>query len=316
MTALALFINMAVQIFFCMMAAGPMIKDMKLDTQEVRMWRETVAHHVATHDPIMKSSLVSRVCSDDGSLNYATMQTDTVHDIYLYQEVYFGEGTPYVGFMLCLAVLFVWFLTMAQEIYVIYRHVIAYYRVDKHWTNSKFMATDGGLSVLHISHARACFIYVILTVRLAFAVSLLYSGGVWLCKTFSVPDLVLNAAALAYIVEIDDIIFKVIVPRGAENLVVNLEPMDLGAPWIWRGLGNRWILLSGSVLYVFLMASMELIPFSEKLDEIMAYMCAGERNFIYDKLDNGTFVWTATPSFYKQRGDSSARKFVAAMIGA
>ena len=48
--------------------------------------------------------------------------------------------------------------------------------------------------------------------------ALLHSGATWLCKTFSVPDLVLNDAALAFILELDDAIFQTIVPIGTQYL--------------------------------------------------------------------------------------------------
>ena len=218
-TAIGLLINTVIQFFFCMMAQGPMIRDMKLDSEEVRVWRETMAHSWKAHDPLMRSSLVSRVCADDGSLNVATMQTDAVHDIFLYQDLYFGPGTPYVGILLCLIVLFVWFLTMAQELLSIYQHCVAYYLVPKHKTATRFIATDEGLHMKYISYGRTVFVCAILVLRTWIACSLLHSGATWLCKTFSVPDLVLNGAALAFILDIDDIIFRTIVPKGAECLV-------------------------------------------------------------------------------------------------
>eukprot|EP00747_Dinoflagellata_sp_TGD_P067275 gnl/TRDRNA2_/TRDRNA2_155194_c0_seq1.p1 gnl/TRDRNA2_/TRDRNA2_155194_c0~~gnl/TRDRNA2_/TRDRNA2_155194_c0_seq1.p1 ORF type:complete len:416 (+),score=55.36 gnl/TRDRNA2_/TRDRNA2_155194_c0_seq1:160-1407(+) len=314
-TVFSLLINVGIQLFFCMMARGPMIRDMKLDAEEVRIWRETMGHSFASHDPMMKSSLVSRVCADDGSLNYATMQTDAVHDILLYQDLYFGEGTPYVGILLCLIVLFVWFLTMAQELLSIWMHFVAYWHVPKSLVRTVFFRTEEGLNVKHVGRPRICFVCLILVCRLVIACSLLHSGATWLCKTFSVPDLVLNGAALAFITDIDDIIFKTIVPRGAAFLVVSLEPMDLGRPWIWRGLGGRWMFLMGAFAFTSFMAWDELLPFNRKLEDTMRYMCAGDQHFFYNILPNGTFAFTPTETYDGQDGDLEARKIITARVG-
>jgi len=211
--------------------------------------------------------------------------------------------------------LFVWFLTMAREYVSIYQHVIAYYHIPKHRKHTRFVATEEGLKIKYISYSRLWFVFFVIALRLVIASSLLYSGSVWLCKTFSVPDLVLNGAALAFILDIDDIIFQTIVPKGAHNLVSNIEPIELGEPWIWHGLGGRWIPLVGSFAFVVFMAYDELIPFKQKLDDIMRYMCAGEQNFFFDQLTDGTLVFTDTESWFKQEGDLSARIDVTAKIG-
>eukprot|EP00747_Dinoflagellata_sp_TGD_P157045 gnl/TRDRNA2_/TRDRNA2_177713_c0_seq1.p1 gnl/TRDRNA2_/TRDRNA2_177713_c0~~gnl/TRDRNA2_/TRDRNA2_177713_c0_seq1.p1 ORF type:complete len:544 (-),score=86.20 gnl/TRDRNA2_/TRDRNA2_177713_c0_seq1:74-1495(-) len=321
MCAIALLLNSTIQVFFCLMAQGPMIRDMKLDADEVKIWRETVGHSAASHDNVMKSSLVSRVCADDGSLNYAAMQTDAVHDILLYQDLYFGEGTPYVGIMLCLIVLFVWFLTMAQEVLSVYQHFVAYWKVPKHPLHTRFLQTEDGLAIKTVSYFRVQFVCFILLLRLAIALSLLFSGATWLCKTFSVPDLVLNGAALAFILDIDDIIFKTIVPRGAESLVTSLEPLSLGRPWIWKGLGGRWLFMVGGFAFVSFMAWYELLPFNQKLESTMRYMCAGDQDWYWERHDNGTFMFTLTEKFLSpegeqiQDGDVLAREVIRARVG-
>eukprot|EP00747_Dinoflagellata_sp_TGD_P218139 gnl/TRDRNA2_/TRDRNA2_90438_c0_seq1.p1 gnl/TRDRNA2_/TRDRNA2_90438_c0~~gnl/TRDRNA2_/TRDRNA2_90438_c0_seq1.p1 ORF type:complete len:297 (+),score=17.87 gnl/TRDRNA2_/TRDRNA2_90438_c0_seq1:1-891(+) len=288
---------------------------MKLDSEEVRIWRETMGHSARSHDPLMRSSLVSRVCLDDGSLNYATMQTDAVHDILLYQDLYFGPGTPYVGLLLCLIVLFVWFLTMAQELLSVWLHFVAYWNVPKSCARTVFWKTEDGLRIKHVSRPRIVFVCIILILRLGIACQLLVSGATWLCKTFSVPDLVLNGAALAFITDIDDIIFSTIVPRGAESLVSSLEPMDLGRPWLWRGLGGRWIFMFGAFGFTYYMAYSELLPFNAQLEDTMRYMCAGDQHFYYDRMPNGSFVFTPTETYEDQLGDEEARRIITSRVG-
>eukprot|EP00747_Dinoflagellata_sp_TGD_P116026 gnl/TRDRNA2_/TRDRNA2_172274_c0_seq32.p1 gnl/TRDRNA2_/TRDRNA2_172274_c0~~gnl/TRDRNA2_/TRDRNA2_172274_c0_seq32.p1 ORF type:complete len:605 (+),score=85.47 gnl/TRDRNA2_/TRDRNA2_172274_c0_seq32:31-1815(+) len=266
MTGIALFINICCQVFFIIMATGPMIRDMKVNSYEVKLWRETIAHSAPWHDPGMAASLVSRVCSDDGSLALSTMQTDTIHDIFLYEEPYIGMP---VGVLLCSCVLLVWFLTMASEFVSIWKHLYSYALLPKRWRETRFSLAGESISIKYLSYPRAAFIFCLLLLRAAIACNLLYSGSVWLCKTFSVPDLVLNGAALAFILDIDELLFDTLVPRGAENLVQQLDELPMGKPWQWKGLGGRSILtMTCGIIFVAIMVEHELLPFYNKLMEI------------------------------------------------
>eukprot|EP00747_Dinoflagellata_sp_TGD_P116029 gnl/TRDRNA2_/TRDRNA2_172274_c0_seq5.p1 gnl/TRDRNA2_/TRDRNA2_172274_c0~~gnl/TRDRNA2_/TRDRNA2_172274_c0_seq5.p1 ORF type:complete len:579 (+),score=96.94 gnl/TRDRNA2_/TRDRNA2_172274_c0_seq5:84-1820(+) len=299
MTAVALSINVVCQIFFCIMATDPMIRDMRVNQKDVKKWRETVAHSRPWHDPMMRASMVSRVCSDDGSLNVATMQTDAVHDILLYNEKLFGTDSPAVGLLLCTFVLIVWYLTLSVEIVRVYRNFVAYAHIPKTKQITHFVHIgEEGIALKSVSWARFIFVYFVLTMRIVIALVLLRSGAVWLCRTFSVPDLVLNAAALAFILEIDELLFATLVPQGAMNLVRNLDPLRVGKPWMWRGLGCRSVstVICG-FLFVIIMVQTELLPFHNKLDKIMGYMCDGNTDFIFERMANGSVVFEPTTRY-------------------
>eukprot|EP00747_Dinoflagellata_sp_TGD_P116018 gnl/TRDRNA2_/TRDRNA2_172274_c0_seq25.p1 gnl/TRDRNA2_/TRDRNA2_172274_c0~~gnl/TRDRNA2_/TRDRNA2_172274_c0_seq25.p1 ORF type:complete len:555 (+),score=100.43 gnl/TRDRNA2_/TRDRNA2_172274_c0_seq25:84-1748(+) len=266
MTAVALSINVVCQIFFCIMATDPMIRDMRVNQKDVKKWRETVAHSRPWHDPMMRASMVSRVCSDDGSLTVGSTQKDTVHDILLYQDVYFGLP---VGVLLCTFVVFIWYLTMCQEFVSIWKHLYSYSQLPKRWGSTRFALSGDSITIKCLSYPRAFFICLLLLLRAGIAGNLLYAGSVWLSRTYSVPDLVLNGAALAFILDIDELLFDTLVPRGAENLVQQLDELPMGKPWQWKGLGGRSILtMTCGIIFVAIMVEHELLPFYNKLMEI------------------------------------------------
>eukprot|EP00747_Dinoflagellata_sp_TGD_P116017 gnl/TRDRNA2_/TRDRNA2_172274_c0_seq23.p1 gnl/TRDRNA2_/TRDRNA2_172274_c0~~gnl/TRDRNA2_/TRDRNA2_172274_c0_seq23.p1 ORF type:complete len:376 (+),score=37.27 gnl/TRDRNA2_/TRDRNA2_172274_c0_seq23:171-1130(+) len=313
MTGIALFINICCQVFFIIMATGPMIRDMKVNSYEVKLWRETIAHSAPWHDPGMAASLVSRVCSDDGSLAVATMQTDTMHNIILYQEVWFGLP---VGVLLCTFVLLVWCLTMASEFISVWKHLYSYALLPKQWQKTSFSLSGDSISVKCLSYTRFAFISVLLVVRAGIACNLLYSGSVWLCKTFSVPDLVLNGAALAFILDIDELLFETLVPRAAENLVNNLDELPMGRLLQWRGLGGRSVLtIFFAFIFVVIMINVELLPFYDKLMTMKSLMCDGNQDFVFYRQDNGTMRFRGTPPLSAvEAGDEILRNIVADYI--
>eukprot|EP00747_Dinoflagellata_sp_TGD_P116019 gnl/TRDRNA2_/TRDRNA2_172274_c0_seq26.p1 gnl/TRDRNA2_/TRDRNA2_172274_c0~~gnl/TRDRNA2_/TRDRNA2_172274_c0_seq26.p1 ORF type:complete len:624 (+),score=83.53 gnl/TRDRNA2_/TRDRNA2_172274_c0_seq26:31-1872(+) len=311
MTGIALFINICCQVFFIIMATGPMIRDMKVNSYEVKLWRETIAHSAPWHDPGMAASLVSRVCSDDGSLAVATMQTDTMHNIILYQEVWFGLP---VGVLLCTFVLLVWCLTMASEFISVWKHLYSYALLPKQWQKTSFSLSGDSISVKCLSYTRFAFISVLLVVRAGIACNLLYSGSVWLCRTFSVPDLVLNGAALAFILDIDELLFSTLVPRGAENLVEQLDELPMGQYWQWKGLGLRPVLtITSATIFVALMVNQELLPFYDKLMAIMMHMCDGNQDFMFEREDDGSLRFIETQPLTKI-GDQVLRDAISGYI--
>eukprot|EP00747_Dinoflagellata_sp_TGD_P068467 gnl/TRDRNA2_/TRDRNA2_155723_c2_seq1.p1 gnl/TRDRNA2_/TRDRNA2_155723_c2~~gnl/TRDRNA2_/TRDRNA2_155723_c2_seq1.p1 ORF type:complete len:330 (-),score=39.23 gnl/TRDRNA2_/TRDRNA2_155723_c2_seq1:583-1539(-) len=313
MVSAALLLNIFVQVFFCVMATGPMIKAMKIDANDAKTWRETAAHSKELYDPITGASLVKRVCTGDGSLTLATMQSDTVFDIGMYEENYAGVS---VGMLLCTVIMAVWFLTMAHEIVVIYQHFVAYSRIPKHWRETRFVyqkEDHTSMGIESLSYFRSAFMTLLLLFRMSIACTLLISGGIWLCQTFAVPDLVLNGAALAFILEIDELIFNTLVPVGAECLVRHLDPIRIGKPWRWKGLGLRTVTtLVGCIIFLSVMVSHVAIPFRSKLKEIMMYMCDGDKDFIFEKLESGRVMFRATSVIAE---DTEMRKRVANMVG-
>ena len=67
------------------------------------------------------------------------------------------------------------------------------------------------------------------TFRALVAGTLGYSGALWLCNTIGLKDLILNAAALAFVLDIDKMLFSTLVPRRACEILGKLEPLK------WQG---------------------------------------------------------------------------------
>lgn len=51
-------------------------------------------------------------------------------------------------------------------------------------------------------------------------------GSLWLAYTKSIPDLLLNAVALSYVMQVDELLYQVVVPRRAKALITNVTPID------------------------------------------------------------------------------------------
>ena len=58
------------------------------------------------------------------------------------------------------------------------------------------------------------------------AAVLLYTGILWLSHTSSMTDLILNAAALGFIMDTDELLFAATTPAVVHNVVSRLEPLS------------------------------------------------------------------------------------------
>jgi len=89
-----------------------------------------------------------------------------------------------------------------------------------HFDNDAF-AIDG------VTRWRIYWGFFVGTLQLSIGLCLLFSGAFWLAYTKSIPDLLANAVALSYVMQVDELLYQVVVPRKVKALVANLEPVDM-----------------------------------------------------------------------------------------
>lgn len=96
------------------------------------------------------------------------------------------------------------------------------------------MVMDGGrVSLRSLSCKRRTFWSVVQTFRSMFVCGLCVSGLQWLAITTSVEELLLNTAALGFIMDVDELIYTVVAPRSVQLLVDQMDPL-LIKPWHYR----------------------------------------------------------------------------------
>merc|ERR1711862_1038449 len=57
--------------------------------------------------------------------------------------------------------------------------------------------------------------------------NIVVAGSLWLAKTTDIENIVLNAAALAFILDVDEILYEALVPGSVKALGRALEPFSL-----------------------------------------------------------------------------------------
>ena len=149
------------------------------------------------YNEFFHKSLAARVCGGDAGLETSAAQKTLHEELRAYVGT--ADGNTEVGIWMCCLALVVWTLTIVKELIAIHRSVVAVWAVPR--CNESRLLANGGqrLRIGQLSCPRAAFFFASAAVRLAICLGLFYFGAQFLIVTVSVPELLLNACALEFI---------------------------------------------------------------------------------------------------------------------
>lgn len=75
-----------------------------------------------------------------------------------------------------------------------------------------------------ISHRRCGVLLGLMLVRFSLAVGMMVLGCRWLAATTELESLLLNAAALSFVFELDDLLIGAFGPHGIRSLIRRMQP--------------------------------------------------------------------------------------------
>lgn len=264
MLFIALALNTLIQASFCVIVAT--LPESTDDyTQEivlaVQKWREAAT-----------TERREAVCDFDDSLSsdYFQLSKHDEAQSYLSPLMF---GTFLQGPVLCLVVITVWSLNVAQVI----REALDFSMAvgQQHKYDAKTMRLESHIqrfSLHDFPTHRVLWAWFLVAVQLCVALTLLLCGSWWLVATTQISDLVLNAVALGYITQIDEVMFSTVIPRQVRALVNNMEPLPL-----IRYCGNvpvtgifLWI---GVIVFCVVIGVLWLMPHVARVWDIETALC-------------------------------------------
>jgi len=133
-------------------------------------------------------------------------------------------------------------------------------------------------TISNLPASRVAWAHLLGAMQIAISAFLLVVGGLWLATTTRSSDLVLNAVALSYIMEIDELIFVTIVPRQVHDVISNLEPLPFRrfklVPTLPREvpLGSI-VALTGMTIFVVVMVSVFLDDHIQHVNDVVRAIC-------------------------------------------
>jgi hypothetical protein len=293
--ALSCFLNLLVQTTFTAIVGyymlEPTIDNEGLD--QLVKFRLGTAHDIKYADTVGMQSLATQVCDGSKKLHMATDQTNLVDDI----RDFVDGGPP-----LCLLAEFLWLATIMCELASSFNLLRALLNTRRGPETRIILADSSGHEddtpaedELHtllvttrltmISKTRiVAVIFGVIIPRAAIAVALGVTGVLFLAKSNAMADLVLNAIALAFVIEIDELLYPILTPRRAKTFIGNLEPLPVPCRPYGR-LGQATglhALLKGCVLFVliFIIQGAVISPVVGKLRQAEQILCSGNTEFV------------------------------------
>eukprot|EP00929_Paragymnodinium_shiwhaense_P003989 TRINITY_DN10469_c0_g2_i2.p1 TRINITY_DN10469_c0_g2~~TRINITY_DN10469_c0_g2_i2.p1 ORF type:complete len:893 (-),score=139.33 TRINITY_DN10469_c0_g2_i2:228-2837(-) len=272
-------VNTFVQVGFTVFVSQTMTEDPVSSEQldGLLRFRASIAHNAKWADAATHRSLASQLCDTDDRLPLAGGQMGLYADI----QDFLAKAHP-----LCLMANLCWTAIIMRDLIMSFKYAAALRSIPRGpLTLSASGGTGGepvsGIKIESISLLRVVLLHFFVVLpKLAIALYLGFTGIEFLTVTANMGDLLLNAMALAFVIDVDSLFFSIFAPSRIKSLVALTEPMQIRYRPLCchAGVTVISILLLGSA-----MAAVEteyLGPFFKRLEQAKDIMCSGNVDFV------------------------------------
>jgi len=164
---------------------------------------------------------------------------------------------------------------------------------------------------VEITHGRFAIFLVATIVRAGIAVMLLFTGIYWLAATTSITDLILNAAALGFVMDFDEILFETVVPTTVHLFVQRLEPVKHKRP---PGSLEAVVPLVATILVVCLSSMLLIGRNVHQMEVVKEQLCGGSLDFATTRNPANYIVSIPTVPFNEDLNPNLEQKAVQELI--
>jgi hypothetical protein len=297
--------NVFVQMAFVMIAGTFMVEpDVSTDTLDgLLRFRAGIAHSVSFADSVLQRSMAAQICGEDDKLHMSGAQRTLYSD-----AMAFSTGGPLLSLLAQLC----WLGSMIKEVNAAYsftRSVLQVPRGDCTEVITADSSADGldavdsitkekepgvglptgslvALTVVTrlttVSRIRLAWaVFGIALPRALLAISVGYVGTLFLATASAMSELVLNAIALAFIIELDEMLYALFAPRRLHTLMNNFEPLPM--PPLRRCIPgvNSFLKMLFVATSIFLVKLLLLDPMFWRLTQAQNILCSGDTDFVY-----------------------------------
>ena len=199
--------------------------DAKYDIKHLSDWRLLYGHRL---DSSSGASMVSKICGGD-LFERQWWHSALLDEVDAYLLPVFPGVFPdlSVGVVLSSLALIIWACYIAAELQEDGRFAWSIYQLPRGNTVITTLSQEDRVfeSVSCLRRTMVCWTVV---ARLVIAVMLGVTGGLWLAYTRDVTDIMLNAVALLFILEIDELLYKVLASKHIMKYLSSVRTLQLG----------------------------------------------------------------------------------------
>lgn len=279
-----LVLNTTMQLVFCLIVAGNM-NSPPIDADTVlasEHWRGVYGHNYAFADHETGISLVSLVCASDEGMLQSSAQMIMYDDI---QDYLTPEGNDFLtfeglnGIVMCIIASFCWCLLVACDIRGNYMFTRAVWFQPDGKAEMQILNNGESFSILALHKVQKVLLIVLISIpRLSIALLLCYVGLPFLAYTYRIEDLIMNAMALGFVLDIDELFYSSFGPYRVKRILERCTPLQMPP----RKSGNLDKILTSAIVAVVVLWSYytNLAPFVKDLRSVSAWLCEGDTQFV------------------------------------
>lgn len=304
---LTFMLNLLVQLVFIFQVPNLVDKHAfsRQQNQYLLEWRLRVGHAAYYYDGTTDSSLVSRVCGEYPSDGHSADQIRMLSDI----RAFVGGstlGTPGLtlfdfigpGHVLCTLCVFLWLLMILEEMWKTFMFANAMCTLTEGLSRLSYKA--GMYRVESVSAARCVLIQLFVTVPRMFIATLLgYEGVFFILYSVTMGDMLLNAMALGFILELDELLFAALAPKRLQAILESVAPLPCST-----GRHRRLWRTGHLIKHVVLLSTVTALSFTllqshfDMMREMEEVMCGGNVDFVCNPSEPmGTLKCSLTDSW-------------------
>uniref|UniRef100_A0A7S1AT40 Uncharacterized protein n=1 Tax=Noctiluca scintillans TaxID=2966 RepID=A0A7S1AT40_NOCSC len=234
----------------------------------------SLAGDFATWRAATSESLRDLVCEQSAALGTEYHQVNVLSQFDFYTGAV-DRGLFSPGPFLCLAVCFAWSLSVLKVVGEILDQVRGVWYLTRR--NCPMMEIEADLTGFHIQQIpihRSAWFYLTCSVQVVIASVLLISGLVWLTSTTDMVEVLLNGIALAYIMELDELTYQVLVPTKISSLIRLMEPFQTKWPRLVPV--RSLVLLLPLTSTMVVVATALLAPVVDDVKAVQSVLCSPE----------------------------------------
>jgi len=306
--SVALLLTILSQLTLSNIVRKSMVKDPLSDglLTGLEKWRKRAGHDIRNFDVVTQTSLVTRVCQSDVSLEMSTMQQNLVDNFRKYLGMGLGgdrrrktgEDTLFGGPTLCLCVVSTWLLYISVEARHTFGWLGAVYHIPRSKRTVLQKTKDMRLKLRFITSRRFVFIALLALIRLGIAIYLGLAGIMFLVYTIDLGELMTNAMALTFILDIDELLYMALLPRLTRLIVSSLTPIPTWSPpWRLDGADRSSLTILAVLIGAGLVVNFTILaPVETRLHTLVDIACGDATNFVFTLNPSDRIVEWATSS--------------------
>jgi hypothetical protein len=261
-------------------------------------FRASVAHNINYADQGQMKSMASQICDGDEKLHLSGRVFSMHEDVKQFEEGAFPLAILTIGCWIMMVLVeqtatsqfvrAIWTVRTSERTSVVTDSdsLDVYNRVSQVWDQPQATLIRVGVVVRLTGitlHRKIMATLFIALPRFLLSLVLCMIGIKYLAITSRMEDLLLNGMALAFIAELDELMYALFTPRRAKTLIENLEPLPANrSPWSqvrlpWVTAVFKFLIVAVSTVLV---AIFLLSPFFASLKQVVDILCSGDTNFV------------------------------------